>query len=716
MLYHKGSSLGVPIVDYIELVSKRNMEDLYTALALLTTGVALAMGYISLFIGVKRNNKTQLIFGVMGLCLVIFFLIPPTGFILHDHAPYPTNILVKRIFIFAYYALVPWFIWSYTGYKSKIIPYLISVESVFTYIVMITEADDLTKPIWSKISVVAFGAIFIYGLLAGIWQYRNRNPQKAVWLITSILIYGVLFLATTINQLTDNFFGLQLGMKLFFPIHFHSILFMMIMGLEVVAEVLEKNKLERKLKSQDKRWHSFMQHAALLVLELDQKGNIGYINDFGVKLLGYSTPTELLQKNWFDHFLPPEDMATTKNLFKLLLAKEGMTPYFKNSIVDKKGKVLAINWVNFLTYTDEGEVLGVMSVGCDITSEESSQRLISQLRLELEKENVTNPDVSFTNAVHTEIIGASKALRYATQKVEQVATTSAPVLLEGETGVGKEVLADLIQKLSLRNNMPFIKVNCGGLPHELIEDELFGHEKGAFTSAIQSRKGRFELADGGTIFLDEIGELPLAMQPKLLRVLQNGEFERVGGQKTIKVDVRVIAATNRELANEVKQGRFRDDLFYRLNVFPITIPPLRKRKEDLPELINYFIERKSKEYNKNIEQISKADLQRLMEYGWPGNVRELKNVIERSVIASEGKTIKLDWFFNRKTEKIEGTETLEQIERDHIVKIMNECQWRINGEQGAAEKLNMHPNTLRSRMKKLGLSRPIKDVIIDDNV
>jgi PAS domain S-box-containing protein len=532
-----------------------------------------------------------------------------------------------------------------------------------------------------------------------------------VWLITSILIYGVLFLATTINQLTDNFFGLQLGMKLFFPIHLHSILFMMIMGLEVVAEVLEKNKLERKLKSQDKRWHSFMQHAALIVLELDQKGNIGYINDFGVKLLGYSTPTELLQKNWFDHVLP-RDTVMTKKLFSHLTAKQSTTPYFKNSIVDKQGNKLTINWVNFLTYTDEGEVLGVMSVGCDITSEESSQRLISQLRLELEKENVTNPDVSFTNAVHTEIIGASKALRYAIQKVGQVATTNAPVLLEGETGVGKEVLADLIQKSSLRNNMPFIKVNCGALPNELIEDELFGHEKGAFTSAIQSRKGRFELADGGTIFLDEIGELPLAMQPKLLRVLQNGEFERVGGQKTIKVDVRVIAATNRELVNEVKQGRFRDDLFYRLNVFPITVPPLRKRTEDLPALINHFIAGKAKEYNKNLQQISKADLQRLIEYSWPGNVRELKNIIERSVITSEGTILKLDWFFNTQSEKIQGTETLEQIERDHILKIMNECHWRINGEQGAAEKLDMHPNTLRSKMKKLGLSRPIKESTI----
>jgi transcriptional regulator with GAF, ATPase, and Fis domain len=344
-------------------------------------------------------------------------------------------------------------------------------------------------------------------------------------------------------------------------------------------------------------------------------------------------------------------------------------------------------------------------VGRDVTEGISAQRIISQLRLELEKEHIVGDKVTGS----TEIIGSSKAIAYAIEKANQVATTSAPVLLEGETGVGKELFADLVHKLSSRNGVPMIKVNCGALPKDLIEDELFGHEKGAFTSAIQSRKGRFELADGGTIFLDEIGELPLEMQPKLLRVLQNGEFERVGGQKTIKVDVRVIAATNRDLSHEVSQNRFRQDLFYRLNVFPITIPSIRKRKEDLPVLINYFIVRKSIKYNKSLQQISKADMQRLMEYEWPGNVRELKNVIERSVIASNGTTLKLDWFVGKtKATEQQSTETLEHIERNHIIKVLEECHWKINGDHGAAETLNMHPNTLRSRMKKLGIKRPLE--------
>jgi formate hydrogenlyase transcriptional activator len=258
-------------------------------------------------------------------------------------------------------------------------------------------------------------------------------------------------------------------------------------------------------------------------------------------------------------------------------------------------------------------------------------------------------------------------------------------------------------------------LNCSALPAELIEDELFGHEKGAFTGAIQSRKGRFEMADGGTIFLDEIGELPLALQPKLLRVLQNGEFQRVGGQQTVKVDVRIIAATNRDLEAEVNQARFREDLFYRLNVFPITIPSLRSRKEDIPLLIKFYIDRMVRKHNKEIQNISKADMQRLCGYAWPGNVRELANVIERSVISSEGDTLKLDWFYHgigngnghnngNGAGAVKGS-SMEEVEKAHIVHVLDECHWKINGDNGAAEKLNMHPNTLRSRMKKFNIAR-----------
>jgi formate hydrogenlyase transcriptional activator len=260
---------------------------------------------------------------------------------------------------------------------------------------------------------------------------------------------------------------------------------------------------------------------------------------------------------------------------------------------------------------------------------------------------------------------------------------------------------------------PFVKLNCGALPTELIEDELFGHEKGAFTGALQARKGRFEIADGGTIFLDEIGELPISLQPKLLRVLQNGEFERVGGHQTIKVDVRIIAATNRELETEVKEGRFRDDLYYRLNVFPITIPALRNRKEDVPMLVEFFVEKESRKHSKSFKNINKSDMLHLSEYDWPGNIREMRNVIERAVIISETATLRFDLFYNSTKDKVRRSPSasLEELEKDHIIKVLQESHWRISGEGSASEKLIINPSTLRSRMKKLNITRSGNEIV-----
>lgn len=681
------------------------MEDLYNTLAYLTAGVSLSIGSISFFIGLKRKNKTDFIFGLMGLCLFVFLMLPPPGFILFDRAPYNPEIYFKRVFVFAYYALFPWFIKFYTDEGGKKIPFFISLYVVIVYFIMFFTTADRPYRIWSLAAYFAFGAIALYGIVTGIANYRTGDKVKAKWFILALSIYGCLFLLMVINHLTRGFISKNIGMEIFFPIHFHSVLLMLIIGLRLVADVLEKYQLEKILKARDKRWQSFMRHAPVFVLEVDKQGNITYINTYAIEQLGYRDSGEMLDLNWFDVFYSTRDAPSAKALFNKMLLDEKIIPYLKNAVCTKSGREITVDWVNYLSYSDDGQVLGVISVGRDVSEGVSAQRLIDQLRLELEMEHIVPDEILGS----TEIVGCSKAIAYAIEKANQVATTNAPVLLEGETGVGKELFADLIHRISSRNDVPMIKVNCGALPKDLIEDELFGHEKGAFTTAIHSRKGRFELADNGTIFLDEIGELPLEMQPKLLRVLQNGEFERVGGQKTIKVNVRVIAATNRDLALEVSQHRFRDDLFYRLNVFPITIPSIRNRKEDLPELINYFIIQKSAEYKKSLQQISKADMQRLMEYAWPGNVRELKNVIERSVISSCGTTLKLDWFLEgTKSTEQHTSETLEYIERSHIVKVMEECHWKINGDHGAAEKLNMHPNTLRSRMKKLGIIRPFE--------
>jgi DNA-binding NtrC family response regulator len=310
-----------------------------------------------------------------------------------------------------------------------------------------------------------------------------------------------------------------------------------------------------------------------------------------------------------------------------------------------------------------------------------------------------------------EIIGNSDALKYVLYRVEEVAPTDAPVMIMGETGTGKELIARATHSASLRNKRSLIKVNCAALPANLIESELFGHEKGAFSGADSRRLGRFEVADGATLFLDEIGEIPLELQAKLLQVLQNGEFERLGSSKTLRTDVRIIAASNRNLEKEVKRGRFREDLLYRINVFPITVPPLRHRKDDIQLLVNGFVQKLNRKMGKQIEDIPSALFEHLRAYDWPGNVRELENVIERAMITTKGGTLKLAAKLDpssaiRKTASHDTK--LADVERIHILEILEEAHWKIEGDNGAAKALGLAPSTLRDRMKKLGIQRAPK--------
>ncbi len=344
-------------------------------------------------------------------------------------------------------------------------------------------------------------------------------------------------------------------------------------------------------------------------------------------------------------------------------------------------------------------------------SQESLNRAFSEIkilkdRIEAER-NYLRDEIKIEHNFE-EIIGNSSAIQYALYKVEQVAPTDATVLIQGETGTGKELIARAIHHASTCKERPLIKVNCATLPASLIESELFGHEKGAFTGAHAARAGRFELADDATLFLDEIGEMPLELQPKLLRVLQEGAFERLGGSRTIDVKVRVIAATNRNLEQEVQQGRFRKDLWYRLNVFPITVPPLRDRKEDIPLLVNWFVNRFGKKLGKTIRRIDAQTVNRLSAYSWPGNVRELENVIERLVIASKDHVLHLDDEI-RSAEcddpGIDSFKTMEEMEKEYILRVLKVTKWRISGKKGAALILGLNPNTLRGRMRKLKILR-----------
>jgi DNA-binding NtrC family response regulator len=334
---------------------------------------------------------------------------------------------------------------------------------------------------------------------------------------------------------------------------------------------------------------------------------------------------------------------------------------------------------------------------------------IKQLKDRLQAENIYLQQEVAREYNFGEIIGQSNALSNVFLRVEQVAPMNATVLLLGETGTGKGVLARAIHSSSTRKARPLITVNCTTLPATLVESELFGREKGAFTGSASRQIGRFELADGGTIFLDEIGEMPLELQSKLLRVIQDGEFERLGSPRTIKTDVRIIAATNRNLEEEIRNGRFREDLFYRLNVFPITVPPLRLRKEDIPLLVNHFVAKFNKKIGKRIETVSKDTLNILQEYHWPGNVRELESVIERAVIISQGSALQvLDRFetFSKAGEVVgQDVRALVKLEQDLIQQVLQKTGWRIEGEKGAAILLGLNPSTLRFRMRKYGIVR-----------
>jgi len=354
----------------------------------------------------------------------------------------------------------------------------------------------------------------------------------------------------------------------------------------------------------------------------------------------------------------------------------------------------------------------LMGVSIDITArKEMESRVweqfeeIERLKLQLEQENIFLRNEILLKHRHEEIVGRSAAMKEVLAQVEQVAGTEATVLLQGETGTGKELVARSIHGLSLRKDRPMITVNCASLPPTLIETELFGREKGAYTGAMTRMAGRFELADRSTLFLDEIGEFPLDLQAKLLRILEEGRFERLGSTKSLQVDVRIIAATNRDLAQEVDAGRFRKDLYYRLNVFPISIPPLRERPEDLPPLVWAFVKQYEKKMGKRIDRVSRKDIDALQRYSWPGNARELRNIVEHAMITSGGGKLHLR-LPDQQSGDVSTGGSLEEVERGHVLRVLSETGWRIAGKGGAAEVLGMKRTTLVSKMKKLEIKRP----------
>ena len=331
---------------------------------------------------------------------------------------------------------------------------------------------------------------------------------------------------------------------------------------------------------------------------------------------------------------------------------------------------------------------------------------IKKLKDQLELERAYLQEEIKQEYNHENIVGRSDAINYVFYKVEQIGGTDTNVLILGETGTGKELVARSIHGLSLRKERALVKMNCAVLPSNLIESELFGHEKGAFTGAHSKRLGRFEIANGATLFLDEIGELPLELQSKLLQVIDSGEFERLGSSATQKVDVRIIAATNRNLEEEVRKGAFREDLWYRLNVFPITMPPLRDRMDDIPLLVDFYVKKITKRLGKTIEFIPASVMDALEKYHWPGNVRELENVLERAVINSSGPKLRLVDELNKPYKDLRNNQkTLEAVEREYIIRVLEQTHWKVSGKNSAAEILDLNRSTLRARMRKLNIRK-----------
>jgi PAS domain S-box-containing protein len=458
---------------------------------------------------------------------------------------------------------------------------------------------------------------------------------------------------------------------------------------------------------------------------VDAHGRILHVSDRWLQKLGYRRD-EVVGRMITD-FMGPDYRATLENGKLEARIAHGELENQPGTYLTKSGDAVEVVVSATADRDSTGAVVALLVASKDVTERNRAERQLraafeenARLREELERERDYLREEVQVSMNFGRIIGESPALQQMLARIEAVAQTSANVLIQGESGVGKELVAHVIHARSARANGPLVKVNCASIPHELFESEFFGHVKGAFTGAHRDRVGRFQLADGGTIFLDEVGEIPLELQSKLLRVLQESEYERVGDDRTHSVDVRIVAATNRDLEKAVADGRFREDLYYRLSVFPIDVPPLRERGDDVLQIASHFLEKTCQQFGHRPLALSKQQAALLKRYDWPGNIRELKNVIERAVILSRGKVLRLDLAMSDileavpqqpETEGAKGEEiltdaALRDLERNNILAALRLADWRVSGPNGAARLLGVKPTTLADRMRKFSIGRP----------
>ncbi len=502
---------------------------------------------------------------------------------------------------------------------------------------------------------------------------------------------------------------------------------------EVIARVETHIKIRRLEQALEQKNRQLEEDNAIILesmgeglLGVDKQGRITFVNPAGEKITGW-TEADMVGKDFHELLMHTDTQEQRyprdKNPVLQTLQDQQVRHSDSDIFWSRDGQALPVEYT-VTAINGTVDISSACVVFKDISERKAREQALNQalstvkeLTEKLQAENVYLQEEIRTEQDYGEIIGQSSALKKTMEEARQVAMTDTTVLINGESGTGKESMARAIHQFSPRNDRPLIKVNCGAIPESLVESELFGHVKGAFTSAVSDRTGHFELADKGTIFLDEIGELSLDVQVKLLRVLQEQEIQRVGSGEVIKVDVRIIAATNRDLKQMVDEGKFRMDLFYRLNVFPLTVPPLRERKSDIPLLLAKFLSRLSKKLGKPLKGVSEVSMELLMDYDWPGNIRELQNVIERSAILARSDIIDIDdalvpvtcsqvvMAHDNETAR-PRFKTLAENEKDYIISVLEKLNWVIGGKKGAAEVLDIPSSTLRSRMKKLGIERP----------
>ncbi len=477
-------------------------------------------------------------------------------------------------------------------------------------------------------------------------------------------------------------------------------------------EVFASNCTEALMYS-EQRYRSIVEDQTEFVVRWKFDGRLTFVNDSYCHFLHKSREL-LLGTSFFPH-IHPDDLSRFLAMIHALSPEDPIAKPYEERVVVPCGDVHWTQWIDRAIFDAKTGEVEYQSVGRDVTELKQTVLALKQANEEVGRlkdrllaENVYLQEEIKTEHDFTEIIGQSAELGKVLDQIKQVAPTEATVLIQGESGTGKELIARAIHHLSSRKNRPLVKVNCAAISAGLVESELFGHEKGAFTGAVHRRIGRFELADGGTLFLDEIGDLSEQIQVKLLRVLQEREFERVGSSRSISVDVRLIAATHRNLVIEVESGAFREDLYYRLNVFPVELPPLRARFSDIPLLVDSFMAQFAKQLDKPLKGVSKRTMKALMEYPWPGNIRELRNIIERAAIVARSPILEIEELLASANSPTAAhneniPQSLEDVERRHILQVLERSGWVISGKQGAATILKIHPNTLRSRMQRLAI-------------